>query len=312
MNNRSHMSSSSMRPRTNVNHSMPHQQQVAPNRQIQRYPMDQHLDSTKKKKDKSSIKSLFFDKELPLTPYEKQRISRIPGNSLIYADSIIFKYKNSEKVNLNHLSLNINQGDFHGLIGNNGAGKSTLIKIICGVNTNYDGYLFIHRDNPKRVNYLRKEMSYIPDTAVFPKYISCRKFLFNSAILCRDDPINIKDEIEKWAQNMEITGVMNRNPNNLSAGQQKKILIIKAIIEKSKILVLDEPASNLDIESRNKLFEILKYLNKRQGVTVIISSHILDEIKHYLNSVSIIKQGTCRYSGPANEGSLISLYEQYK
>ncbi len=266
----------------------------------------------KRENNKSSLISLIKEKELPLTSYELQKIDQLPPSSLIYADKISFKYKNSEKINLDRLTLNINYGDFHGLIGNNGAGKSTLIKIICGVNTDYDGYLFIHKDNPKRVNYLRKEMSYIPDVAIFPKYVSCKKFLYNSAILSRDDRLNIKSEIDKWAHNMEIENIMNKNPNNLSAGQQKKILIIKAIIERSKILVLDEPASNLDIESRNKLFEILKYLNKTQGVTVIISSHILDEIKHYLNSASIIKDGVCKYSGPANTSNLIQLYEQYK
>lgn len=276
------------------------------------YQSGYNLPGPKKEQKKSSIKSLFLKKELPLTPYEKQRIERLPKSSLIYADNITFKYKNSEKVNLDRLTLNICEGDFHGLIGNNGAGKSTLIKIICGVNTDYDGYLFIHKDNPKRVNYLRKEISYIPDRAIFPKYISCRKYLYNSAILSRDDKLNIKGEIEKWAQNLEISSILNKNPNNLSAGQQKKILIIKAIVEKSRILVLDEPAANLDIESRNKLFEILKYLNKTQGVTVIISSHILDEIRHYLNSASIIKEGICKYSGPANESNLIRLYEQYK
>ncbi len=267
---------------------------------------------SKKNKGKSSLVSLIKNKEIPLTPYELQKIARLPQNSLIYADNISFKYKNSEKINLDRLSININNGDFHGLIGNNGAGKSTLIKIICGINTDYDGYLFIHKDNAKRVNYLRKEMSYIPDVAIFPKYISCKKYLYNSAILSRDDRLNIKGEIDKWARNMEIESVMNKNPNNLSAGQQKKILIIKAIIERSKILILDEPAANLDIESRNKLFEILRFLNKTQGVTIIISSHILDEIKHYLNSASIIKQGVCKYSGPVNSGNLIQLYEQYK
>ncbi len=266
----------------------------------------------KKEKGKSSLITLIKEKELPLTPYEKQRISKLPQNSLIFADNISFKYKNSEKINLDRLTLNVNHGDFHGLIGNNGAGKSTLIKILCGVNTDYDGYLFINKDNPKRVSYLRKEMSYIPDTAIFPKYVSCKKYLYNSAILTRDDRLNIKDEIDKWARNMEIESIMNKNPNNLSAGQQKKILIIKAIVERSKILILDEPAANLDIESRNKLFEILKYLNKTQGVTIIISSHILDEIKHYLNSASIIKEGVCKYSGPANTTNLIKLYEQYK
>jgi ABC-2 type transport system ATP-binding protein len=83
---------------------------------------------------------------------------------------------------------------------------------------------------------------------------------------------------------------IKRNPNKLSSGQVKKILLIRAALEKSEIIILDEPAAFLDPTSRLQFFELLKELNN-QGVTIFISSHILDEIKKYIDSVTFIKQG---------------------
>ena len=262
------------------------------------------MNMEKNDKNKGRIKEASY--------YEKSKISKLPPQSIINCDQITFQYKNSKKINLNRLSMNINEGEFHGLIGNNGAGKSTIIKIICGINQKYDGYLFIDKDNPKRNPNLRKGLTYIPDKPIFPKFVSCTKYLYNSAILIRDDKLNVKNEIEVWSKRLEITEIMSKNPNKLSAGQMKKILILKAILERSRILILDEPAANLDIESRGKLFEILRYLNREMRITILISSHILEEIKHYLDSCSIIKEGICNYSGPANQSNLLNLYSRFK
>lgn len=247
-----------------------------------------------------------------ITSYERNLIDRLPRRSAIYCHSINFQYKGSDYLSLDKFTMNVNDGEFHGLIGNNGAGKSTIIKIICGLNEEYEGYLFINKDNPKRIQTLRRDFSYIPDKPIFPKYISCKKYLLNSALVLRNDKTTIINEIDKWAKNMDISNIMNKNPNHLSAGQKKKIQILKAIIERSKILILDEPAANLDVESRRKLFEILKFMNKNMGITILISSHILDEIKKYIDSASIIKSGKCQYSGPVNDKTLLSIYQKYK
>jgi ABC-2 type transport system ATP-binding protein len=102
---------------------------------------------------------------------------------------------------------------------------------------------------------------------------------------------------------------IKRNPNKLSSGQVKKILLIRAALEKSEIIILDEPAAFLDPTSRLQFFELLKELND-QGVTIFISSHILDEIKKYIDSVTFIKQGEIKWSGKIAGKDLIKKYKE--
>jgi ABC-2 type transport system ATP-binding protein len=139
--------------------------------------------------------------------------------------------------------------------------------------------------------------------------ISSYDFLYQLALLVRDDKEQIKIELDEWIKKLSLESEIKRNPNKLSSGQVKKILLIRAALEKSEIIILDEPAAFLDPTSRLQFFELLKELNN-QGVTIFISSHILDEIKKYIDSVTFIKQGEIKWSGKIEGKDLIKKYKE--
>ncbi len=229
---------------------------------------------------------------------------------IISSSNIYMKYKNKDKeFTLKNVSFNVSKGEFHAFIGENGAGKSTTIKIMAGLNNDFDGNLLINGLNVKTDVKARSKLCYIPDKTSFPLNISSYDFLYQLALLVRDDKEQIKIELDEWIKKLSLESEIKRNPNKLSSGQVKKILLIRAALEKSEIIILDEPAAFLDPTSRLQFFELLKELNN-QGVTIFISSHILDEIKKYIDSVTFIKQGEIKWSGKIEGKDLIKKYKE--
>ena len=193
---------------------------------------------------------------------------------IIKVENLYMKYKKKDNhYSLENLNFSIKEGEFHAFIGENGAGKSTAIKILTGLNDDFDGNIFINDLNVKKDFNARKNLCYIPDKTSFPNDMNVYQFLYEFALLVRDDKEGLKVELDSLIKRFDLENSINRNPNQLSSGQMKKVFLIKTIIEKAKIIILDEPAAFLDPSTRMQFFETLKELNQ-QGVTIFISSHI--------------------------------------
>lgn len=224
--------------------------------------------------------------------------------------NIYMKYKKNDKAySLRNVNFQVAKGEFHAFIGENGAGKSTTIKIITGLNNDFEGNLFINELDVRQNTKARTKLCYIPDKTIFPVDISAYDFVYNLALLERNDKEQVRLELEEWIDKLNLRDHMSRNPNKLSSGQAKKILLMRAALEKSNIIILDEPVAFLDPTSRLQFFELLKILNK-EGITVFMSSHILDEIKNYVDSVTFIKKGEIKWSGKIKGEDLISKYKE--
>lgn len=128
-------------------------------------------------------------------------------------------------------------------------------------------------------------------------------------MLVRSDKEQIKQELNELVNFFGLKDHIKRSPNKLSSGQTKKILLIRAILEKAKIIILDEPAAFLDPSSRFQFFEVLKKMHQ-EGVTILISSHILDEIKNYIDSATFIQKGEIKWSGKIQGNDLIQKYKE--
>lgn len=231
-------------------------------------------------------------------------------NLVIRTANIYMKYKKSDKFySLKNINLEVRKGEFHAFIGENGAGKSTTIRILTGLNNDFEGDLFINELNAKKDKTARNKLCYIPDKTTFPTGISAYDFVYNLALLERNDKEQLRIELEEWIDKLDLREHMSKNPNKLSSGQAKKILLMRAALEKSNTIILDEPVAFLDPTSRLQFFELLKLLNK-SGITIFMSSHILDEIKNYIDSVTFIKKGEIKWSGKIKGEELIDKYKE--
>ncbi|MBT1345443.1 ABC transporter ATP-binding protein [Mycoplasma bovis] len=202
--------------------------------------------------------------------------------------------------------ISVNSGDFHAFIGENGAGKTTTIKSIIGAYPNYSGQILIYGKDIKDAS-AKSIIGYVPENAIFPKELSVYQYLYNFSILSNIPKKQADTKIKQFLKLFNIEDLINDKPYNFSSGQKKKVLLIQALLHDPKLLILDEPAANLDPTARYELFSLLKNLNENEGITILISSHVLSEIDKYVNSVTLIHNGHIVYSG-SKKGHLETLF----
>src|SRR5215204_2945636 len=193
---------------------------------------------------------------------------------LVSVQSISYSY-NSESV-LENVSFDIEEGDFLGIIGPNGAGKTTLFHCMLGLLNSYFGRITILNQDIKR--YKKKFIDQkVPLTVEELVSLS----------LYRSTSKNLVLEILKQ---VGLEKMKNKTIGQLSGGQQQRVLIAKALVNNPIILMFDEPTNELDPQSQNDFYSLLKELNEKNKITIIWSSHDMDAVNKYANKVSCINK----------------------
>ena len=206
-----------------------------------------------------------------------------------------FKKQFGKFVSTDDVSFNIHKGTIHGFIGPNGAGKTTTIKSLIGAYIPTSGELLINGYKAGSVP-ANRVIGYIPERASFPKYMSTIEYLITMARL---SGLKKKESVAKSEAILKDLGLYDqrkRKPYSFSSGMQKKILLAQALITDPEILILDEPAANLDPSARKELFDSLVAL-RDSGKTILISSHILQELERIVDDVTFIFSGEILFSG---------------
>lgn len=196
-------------------------------------------------------------------------------------------YKQFRRVSvLNGIDLDVNQGDRIALVGSNGAGKTTLIRCLLG-EYNFQGKIRVDGLEPgaNRTEVL-KRIGFVPQLSPPLKMPVAQLIKFASGV-CDSSPDNMLDICDRLG--LDVSQVKNRPFNKLSGGQKQKLLISIALGRDTDLLVLDEPAANLDPEARHSFFKLLA--DKQQHAAMIISSHRLDEVAALVNRVIEMDQG---------------------
>lgn len=242
----------------------------------------------------------------------KRHDVKISGEPIVSIENLTKHYKGRTNPAINNISFNIYPGQFHAFIGANGAGKTTTIKSIISAYSNkkYKGEIKING----RLNFTangKSVLGYIPEEAKFPKKMSTKNYLINMACLSGLSSKDAKQKVNTILTNLGLTNLANKCPDSFSSGQKKKILLAQALIHDPKVLIMDEPAANLDPLARDELFENLINLQK-EGKAIFLSSHILDEIGKYATYVTILDGGSIVYDGSIDKNTDLSqLYRKY-
>ena len=211
---------------------------------------------------------------------------------------------------LNNLSFEVPEKTITAFIGPNGAGKTTTIRTILNLFNYKSGSIKIDNLDSKDItsHYL---IGYVPEKENFPK-IKVYRFLFELALLCKMDKVKIDNQIDYYLKLFGISDLKNSTLTKLSSGQKKKLLIIQAMIHEPKLIIMDEPTENLDPESREIFYNLVKQFHK-DGATFLISTHNLDEINNYANHLVIINNGSIAYEGKwKNQQNLRQAYKNFQ
>lgn len=187
---------------------------------------------------------------------------------------------------LNHLNMTVYQKDIYGFIGQNGAGKSTTMKIIMSLIKETQGQLELFDTLDNQIN--RSRIGAIIENPAFYPYMTAYE---NLKYYIQYKGIVEINSIEKVLKMVGLENARKKKYKNYSLGMKQRLGLALALINHPDLLILDEPLNGLDPQGIVELREILSHLNKKYGITMLISSHILDELEMIATRYGFIYQG---------------------
>ncbi|MDQ4050491.1 MAG: metal ABC transporter ATP-binding protein [Thermoproteota archaeon] len=206
-------------------------------------------------------------------------------------------YDHGQGTILEDISFSVKEGDLLGIIGPNGAGKTTLFNCMLGLTEGYRGKIEIFGEDVKKNRRVLKQIGYVPQ----------KKYVEEGFPATVQEIVSLgatrKPSREKITSSLETVGMLDyfkRRIGELSGGQQQRVFIAKSLVNDPRLLILDEPATAIDVEAQNKFYSLVKKLNKENHITIIWSSHDLEAINSLANKVACINRSMF-FHGKSNE-----------
>ena len=208
---------------------------------------------------------------------------------IIRIDNLIKRYQ--DNVAIDHLSLDIEEGEIFGLLGPNGAGKTTLINSILGLTKTDEGTIKIFgRDFKGDEKEIKKQLGVVPqDLAIYEDLTAYE----NVALFASLYGLRGKERQEKVKEALDFVGLLDRKdqyPKKFSGGMKRRLNIAIAIVHQPKLIIMDEPTVGIDPQSRNQILESVKILKER-GATIIYTSHYMEEVEAISTNIAIMDKG---------------------
>lgn len=200
---------------------------------------------------------------------------------------------------LKDINLEIKEGSIFGLIGPNGAGKSTLMKSILGLVEKDSGKITLYGKeiNEKNQKETNKNLGSLIEAPSFYDHLTAYD---NLDLICDMKNIN-KDNIDKTLRDVGLIKSKDKKVREFSLGMKQRMGIAIALIGNPKYLILDEPINGLDPYGIEEMRDLFKRIVKNSNTSILISSHILDEIEKISTHIGILKNGSLTYSGSLEE-----------
>ena len=207
---------------------------------------------------------------------------------ILKTNNLSKKYQNFTA--LNGLTMNVPKGSIYGFVGKNGAGKTTLIRILCGLQKETDGSFELYgiKNNDKLINSARKKMGAVVETpSIFLDLTAYENIKMQYDVL----GINNYDGINELLKLVGLENTGKKKAKNFSLGMRQRLGIAISLCGNPEFLVLDEPINGLDPQGIVEIRELIKKLNKERNITILISSHILDELSRVATHYGFISSG---------------------
>jgi len=204
---------------------------------------------------------------------------------------ILKKINKSFKDNkvVNDMNLKIIDGEFLTLLGASGCGKTTTLRLVLGSIFPDDGRIYFDGEDITDVPCYKRNVGIVyQNFALFPHMTVYENIAFGLKVRKQK---NIKEQIEKIMKILRISGLEQRYPHQLSGGQQQRVALARTLIVEPKILLLDEPLSNIDAKLRYELRDELKNLQKKTGITTLYVTHDQEEALTISDRIAIMHEG---------------------
>ncbi|EGM70919.1 ABC transporter ATP-binding protein [Shewanella sp. HN-41] len=189
------------------------------------------------------------------------------------------------------ISLEVKQGDFFALLGPNGAGKSTTIGIISSLVQKSEGTVKVFGyDIDKQLEHAKLCIGLVPQEFNFNQFETVLQIVVNQAGYYGVPKTVALERAQKYLSQLDLWEKRNSQSRELSGGMKRRLMIARALMHEPKLLILDEPTAGVDIELRRSMWAFLKQINQ-QGVTIILTTHYLEEAEMLCRNIGIIDKG---------------------
>ncbi|MFC7394948.1 ATP-binding cassette domain-containing protein [Scopulibacillus cellulosilyticus] len=213
-----------------------------------------------------------------------------------------------KKQAIEDVTFSVKAGSCFGLLGPNGAGKSTTMKILTGIIKSDGGSAkLLGKDVSKNKNVVSKNIGYVPQEITLYDQLSAYDNLVFFGEMYGVRGNELKRRIDEVLADTGLTERAKDAIKTFSGGMKRRINIACALLHRPKLLILDEPTVGIDPQSRNRIFEMIRALN-RAGITIIYSTHYMEEVEALCDEIAIIDNGNVMAQGPL--GGLLERYGQ--
>ncbi|MDR2049155.1 MAG: ABC transporter ATP-binding protein [Treponema sp.] len=198
---------------------------------------------------------------------------------------------------LKGLSLDVNKGDFLVLFGLPGSGRSVLLRLLMGLEKPDDGSILLRGTDVREIEPGRRNIGYIPQSfALFP-HMTVFDNIAYPLKLAKTDKSKITAEVKRVAEQLQISELLPRMPDQTSGGQKQRIAIARGIIQDTDLFVFDDPLAGLDFKLREQLVDDLKALQEKMNITIMYSTSDALETLSLADTIAILDQGVIIESG---------------
>ena len=229
----------------------------------------------------------------------QQSEQSVPSQTIIVAEAITKRYGNT--VAVDNLSFSIRKGEVFGLLGPNGAGKTTTILMMLGLTDITSGKVSMLGFDPMRAPLqVKRRVGYLPDSVGFYDHLTAAENLSYTAKLMglslKERALRIADALMR----VRLAEVADKRLATFSRGMRQRLGLAEIIVKRAEIAILDEPTSGLDPQATLEFLELISEL-KRGGTSVLLSSHLLDQVQRVCDRVALFESGRIVMSGTVAE-----------
>ncbi|MHA1938405.1 MAG: ABC transporter ATP-binding protein [Candidatus Thorarchaeota archaeon] len=214
-----------------------------------------------------------------------------------------------EVVAISRFNMSVKGGSITGFVGPNGAGKTTTIRVITGLTKPDSGSVSVYGEDPFDNVGIKEKIGYVSEHDDLYPWATVRESVKILARISSPRSPGLEDAIDTAIDDVGMSKFTDRKVSALSKGMKQRTKIAAALTHAPSLLVLDEPLSGLDPLGRRRIMELLRRLNRENDVTILISSHVLEELEHLANRITLIHRGQTVAEG--NPDRIRKLLYQY-
>ncbi|HLC72259.1 MAG TPA: ABC transporter ATP-binding protein [Candidatus Nanoarchaeia archaeon] len=218
---------------------------------------------------------------------------------IIEVKSLTKKFK--DRIVLDNVNLDIPEGKIIGIIGINGSGKTTLLKTMLGFYKPNSGNIFYQGKKIEKIaRAIKREFGYTSQDSSFYQKLTVKENMKYFGVLYGMHHKELIVNIKEILQFVELEEKKNVLAQNLSGGMQRRLDLACSMVHRPRILILDEPTEDLDPSLRRDIVNVIKKINK-QGTTVIITSHLLEDVENLCDIIAVLHEREIRHIGSADD-----------